>query len=430
MILPSTSSDSTDFSCATTTSITTTFSQLTIGGDDCFSVAKKTNYHSSKSICTQAESSVSSSSSEANDDNQDGPWRYAIVPSPCLKIKTAEESLSRLYNFGSLRASSSGKRALAMLTALSTSASSLSFSPFAPPKHVQFSNVTVHFHALILGDHPSVSEGPPLMLDWKAFESIAYETVDDFQENREPQHEGPSRQRQPQRRAAYTVPTETRSGTSTTSTTATAVTPRVPLHKNQKRKWPAHQRRYYLKNKLGVTGTDILRVEFEVRRIQQSRKAEARVFAMEQLLAARHEEEEVEEDFNAANNNNSRAPFVHGVSVDDEYVSRGLYYGSSVEQQQQIPQAAADEYTYHTYDSLLDENDDDDDCILAEANNNNDCRRAVHGAAAVVLPDVAVCFSIPRHHTSYTAMPSGCWHPAKVGKGWFVIPKELHNSTN
>jgi hypothetical protein len=457
MILPSPSSptsyeSTTDFSsCATTSSNTTAPTassttteaafrrQRTIGGgrdNDSFSGSKNTtnNYHSSSttSICTQAESSVSSSSgsaanepSDENDDNNrdesSSPVRrYAIVPPPCLKIKTAKESLSRLHNYGfghgsSLSSSSSsGKRALAMLTALSTSAFSLS-----PPKHVQFSNVTVHLHGLILGDHPSVSEGPPLMLDWKAFESIAYETVDDFQENKEPQlHEDPRRQRQLQRKRPITETMH-----SVISTAATGTTPRVPpplLKNNAKRKWPAHQRRNYLKNKLGVTGTDILRVEFEVRRIQLSRKTEARSFAMEQFLAARRLLQDANEDYEDDFHNNSSshhrraavAPIVQhrGVSpvvVDESAYALRRYYGN-------VGAGGGDEYRYPYDSSLLDDDDDndednDDDGILADAKNT--------------VPEVPEgCLSnVPRRRQqTYTTMPAGCWHPAKEGKGWFI----------
>jgi hypothetical protein len=44
-----------------------------------------------------------------------------------------------------------------------------------PAASVSFGSVSIHSHQVILGDNPSVSGGPPLTLDWKAFEST---TVD------------------------------------------------------------------------------------------------------------------------------------------------------------------------------------------------------------------------------------------------------------
>jgi len=49
-------------------------------------------------------------------------------------------------------------------------------------KRVVFSSVVVHLHPVVVGDNPSVTEGVPLMLDWKAQESTTYESVDDYEE--------------------------------------------------------------------------------------------------------------------------------------------------------------------------------------------------------------------------------------------------------
>jgi hypothetical protein len=264
------------------------------------------------------------------------------------------------------------------------------------------------------------------MLDWKAFESIAYETVDDFQENKEPQlHEDPGRQRQLQRKRPI-------AGTmrSVVVATATASTTRVPppLPKNnQKRKWPAHQRRNYLKNKLGVTGTEILRVEFEVRRIQLSRKNEARTFAVEQFVAAKQQRLEQEEEEEIDDNDNS-SDFRVGVSpfVDESYALR-RYYGKVSDRQQR--QEADDEYTYPYDSSLLDAEDDNDDGILEEADKNHHNNHptsttfqnaSTTEAVVVVVPDVCAISIAPRRQTAYTTMPAGCWHPANDGKGWFI----------
>jgi hypothetical protein len=48
-------------------------------------------------------------------------------------------------------------------------------------KKVDFQNATVHvhIHAVTLGDNPSVSNGPPVSLDWRKIESTTY-TLEDF----------------------------------------------------------------------------------------------------------------------------------------------------------------------------------------------------------------------------------------------------------
>jgi hypothetical protein len=46
---------------------------------------------------------------------------------------------------------------------------------------VTWSTVEINSHEVILGDHPSVSNGPPFTIEWKAFESVKL-TVTEYEE--------------------------------------------------------------------------------------------------------------------------------------------------------------------------------------------------------------------------------------------------------
>jgi hypothetical protein len=78
----------------------------------------------------------------------------------CMKVKTVEESLK--INI--------------QTTARKTSRGELS---------VSFSDVEVRSHEMILGDNPAVSKGPPLTIDWDAFETTMC-SVDNYEDVREP----------------------------------------------------------------------------------------------------------------------------------------------------------------------------------------------------------------------------------------------------
>ena len=50
-------------------------------------------------------------------------------------------------------------------------------------KTVSFSSVRVHYHAWVVGDNPSVTEGAPLALAWEAVESQTYASLDAYEED-------------------------------------------------------------------------------------------------------------------------------------------------------------------------------------------------------------------------------------------------------
>ena len=54
--------------------------------------------------------------------------------------------------------------------------------PIHVPKHVvAWSTVEINSHEVMLGDHPSVSSGPPITIKWDAFESVKL-TVAEYEE--------------------------------------------------------------------------------------------------------------------------------------------------------------------------------------------------------------------------------------------------------
>jgi hypothetical protein len=78
----------------------------------------------------------------------------------CLKVSTHAASLKRAYGKDNN-------------TALSKSAVAVQV--------VTWSTVEINSHEVLLGDHPSVSNGPPFTIEWKAFESVKH-TVAEYEE--------------------------------------------------------------------------------------------------------------------------------------------------------------------------------------------------------------------------------------------------------
>jgi hypothetical protein len=71
---------------------------------------------------------------------------YPQKPS-CLKVSTHALSLKRAYG------------------------TDITVTTLSKPA-VTWSTVEIHSHAVILGDHPAVSSGPPFTIEWTAFESV------------------------------------------------------------------------------------------------------------------------------------------------------------------------------------------------------------------------------------------------------------------
>lgn len=84
-----------------------------------------------------------------------------IYPRSCLKVKSQRASVGQ--SFGSTRQ-----------------------KPPAADKHaVRFATITILSHEICLGDSPSVSNGPPIQIDWIPFDTATFD-LNDFEETKPP----------------------------------------------------------------------------------------------------------------------------------------------------------------------------------------------------------------------------------------------------
>lgn len=79
----------------------------------------------------------------------------------CLRFPTQLESLSQVYTRSRGGTEAEGTTASRQRATLANG--------------VKFKQVTIHRHLIILGDNPSPSEGPPISIEWKAFESCTFD---------------------------------------------------------------------------------------------------------------------------------------------------------------------------------------------------------------------------------------------------------------
>jgi hypothetical protein len=84
----------------------------------------------------------------------------------CMKVRTQTDSICRKYP--------------------SSSSSSNESSSSRP--NITFSVVAFHTHAIVLGDNPAVSVGPPLAMSWKAVESVSLD-LEEYETSRPPRRQ-------------------------------------------------------------------------------------------------------------------------------------------------------------------------------------------------------------------------------------------------
>jgi hypothetical protein len=101
----------------------------------------------STSISGSGSSALTDSSSQTSvDESLD--FQSSQCRKGCMRIKTHEDSLSRSWS-----------KALSQKTQSNIPT-------------VRFGTVSINYHFIRLGDHPSVSVGPPLCIEWEAFDSF------------------------------------------------------------------------------------------------------------------------------------------------------------------------------------------------------------------------------------------------------------------
>jgi len=115
-------------------------------------------------------------------------------------------------------------------------------------KSVRFSSVEVHYHGLLVGDNPSVTEGPPLTLDWNVQETKTFSSLEDYETNQQP-HRIPL--------SAWEAP-------------ASSHTASLSSSSSQPRRLEAEERLFRLLN-AGVSLAEIHRAETAVNRARNER---------------------------------------------------------------------------------------------------------------------------------------------------------------
>jgi hypothetical protein len=95
----------------------------------------------------------------------------------CMKVLTHDLSLEQTYGTPPPPPS----LPLALTSPL-TSPPPLQDIDTALSKHVAWSTLEINSHVVTLGDHPSVSSGPPYKLEWTTFESVTL-NVDEYEES-------------------------------------------------------------------------------------------------------------------------------------------------------------------------------------------------------------------------------------------------------
>jgi hypothetical protein len=136
-----------------------------------------------------AEEEAAAAATGANDDEeeeQEGGGGSALRPGNrrgrrqsrggCLRVKTQEESLQRKFT----ASKAPGPRS----RAASHAAADKGRTEAEGKTVVQFSHITVHSHQHILGDNPTPATGPPLSIEWTAFDSMTV-PLDEYEGNRE-----------------------------------------------------------------------------------------------------------------------------------------------------------------------------------------------------------------------------------------------------
>jgi len=111
--------------------------------------------------CTSSISSLASTNSLVPE--VAGPTNNATNIKSCLKYKTQIASLQHVFAHSNKKDQEPNQE---------TSPS------------VQFGSIEIHSHGMILGDHPAVTSGPPVTIEWTSFDTCLVNDVDGWEASR------------------------------------------------------------------------------------------------------------------------------------------------------------------------------------------------------------------------------------------------------
>ena len=99
------------------------------------------------------------------------------------KLADISQKTAELESTGSERSAEPLENGCLKLISQTASLSETYPARISSKKAVKWADISIHSHERILGDNPSVSNGPPVSIAWKAFETISF-SVDEYENGR------------------------------------------------------------------------------------------------------------------------------------------------------------------------------------------------------------------------------------------------------
>lgn len=189
------------------------------------------------------------------------------MPSSILKAKSS-------YPPSILKDKSKALEAEAETSTLSLANRSSKGSAHSLTTKVWFDEVLIHYHAMILGDNPAVSQGVPVTLSWRAHESEVVD-VDCFEitkKKSKQQRQQATKSKSKSKSSKSSTGSSTSSNTNTGSNSTLVMTPRIPV---------PDRAAIALQN--GATLEDLANITQALEEIRDQRRQSAEVTTWEKL---------------------------------------------------------------------------------------------------------------------------------------------------